>query len=234
MQNNSNGASPRLDGKSATALFPSDTESKWVDKEMELEAKLEEIRKLCPQKCNHCDEMLSLLRAHFASHREDEGATEGAETDALSEEAKQVPATPVDLPPPKKVLRSRHDKTTAPSWSKVLDSTAPLGPSAVAEIRTTRSATTEATPAAMITTDHKKSKQPVINNEVNDGKPPSIPVKPGAKSSSTLPLTRSDSPPVKKKAVLKSKPSLCGPVPIVESLGKDVPSQVREHFRFHP
>ena len=70
-----------------------------MDREKELDAKLEEIRKLFPQKCAHCYEMLSLLRAHFASHLEDEGATKRPETFAPSEDRSLV--TPFDPPPPK-------------------------------------------------------------------------------------------------------------------------------------
>ena len=226
--NNGNGYSiPRLNGKSATALFPSESESKWVDKEKELEAKLEEIRKLCPQKCSHCDEMLSLLRAHFASHRKDGGTTEGPETVAMSEEPKQEQAT-VD-PPPRKVLRSRPDKSAAPPESKSAsnyDWAASPRPSAAAEIRRTTRSAAEASPTAVVTTDRQRTKQLVLKKEVNLRQLSPNPVKP----SSTPPLTRSDSPPVKKKAVSKSKPPLSEPVPFVESLGKDVPSQVKELF----
>ena len=234
MQNNNgngNGSSiPRLNEKSA--LFPSVSESKWVDKEKELEAKLEEIRKLCPQKCSHCDEMLSLLRAHFASHRKDGGTTEGPETVALSDEPKQEQAI-VD-PPPRKVLRSRPDKSAAPPESKSAsnyDVAASPRPSAAAEIRRTTRSVAEASPTAVVTTDRKRTKQLVLKKEASLRQWSPNPVKPEPMSpSSTPPLTRSDSPPVKKKAVSKSKLPLSGPVPFVESLGKDVPSQVKELF----
>ena len=231
LQNNNGVSIPRLNGKSATALFPCEAESKWVDKEKVLEAKLEEIRKMCPQKCSHCDEMLSLLRAHFASHGKDEVATEGPETVATSEDSKKELASPADPPPPKKVLRSRHDKSAAPSWSKVLDSATPLGPIAAAEVRRTTRSATEAIPAAEVTADRQRARQPEIKKEANDRKQSSNPLKLEPMSPSSTPPLTTDSPPVKKKAVSKSKPSLSGPVPFVESLGKDIPSQVREIYQ---
>ena len=196
-----------------------------MDREKELDAKLEEIRKLFPQKCAHCYEMLSLLRAHFASHLEDEGATKRPETFAPSEDRSLV--TPFDPPPPKKSLRSSHDKSASPAWSKILDSATPLrtSESVPAEIRRSTRSGKEAMPPNVVTTNRAETKQFVIENDKSSRKPPSYPVKPEPTLHS--PLTGKESPPAKRKVVSKIKPSPSGPVPFVESLGKDVPSHVR-------
>ena len=165
--------------------------------------------------------MLSLLRAHFVSHREDEGATNRPETFAPSEDHSLV--TPFDPPPPKKSLRSSHDKSASPAWSKILDSATPLrtSESVPAESRRSTRSGKEAMPPNMVTTNRAETKQ----FDKSSRKPPSYPVKPEPTLHS--PLTGKESPPAKRKVVSKIKPSPSGPVPFVESLGKDVPSHVR-------
>ena len=216
-------------------LFPSETESRWVDKEKELEGKLEEIRKLCPQKCDHCDEMLSLLRAHFASHGKEERASEESEPTAVrDEQSKPEPVTPFE-PPPRKVLRSRAEKVVDTAVPKeVAAAPVTVGPTVAAKARrTTRSrVATESTPGTATSpkvdvSDRKKAEELMAKEEALERAQTPTPVKvEPASSPSSMPPLSSGSPPVKKKAVTKAKPAHSGPVPFVESLGKDVPSQV--------
>ena len=226
-------------------LFPSEAESRWVDKEKELERKLEEIRKLCPQKCDHCDEMLSLLRAHFASHGKEERASE-EESEPIAmrdEQPRPEPVTPFE-PPPRKVLRSRTEKvvdTAIESKAVPKEETAAsvtVGPTVAAKTRrTTRSAAaTESTSGAATSpkvdvSDRKKAKEVVIKKDALERvqSPNPVKVEPVSSPSSMPPVT-SDSPPVKKKAVTKAKQAHSGPTPFVESLGKDVPSHVSAHL----
>ena len=80
-------------------------------------------------------------------------------------------------------------------------------------------------PPNVVTTNRAETKQFVIENDKSSRKPNSYPVKPEPTLHSSL--TGKESPPAKRKVVSKIKPSPSGPVPFVESLGKDVPSHVR-------
>ena len=236
---------------SATKLFPTRTESKRVDMEKEFESRLEALREMCPRKCDNCSEMLSMLRAHFGSHSGDKTEEPPSETAPRGEDVQGVDVsaqmagsskklrrrtqrselekdardeaqqTPVENKPAKRTTRS---KVNSDSNATVKNASQPNVEDVLSKAVGARRASSTSDIRA-----EENTPSPVIKTE-----PPTFP-SPSRSTSSPQPAASSASNAgAKVKGLAPStkgknspKPAQAGSMPFLESLGKDVPSQVR-------